>query len=224
MRILVAEDEKKIALLLRKGLAEQGYAVDVCHNGDEALALATSEPYDAIILDIMLPGRDGLSVLRQLREKKMNTPVMFLTARGDVSERVEGLNLGADDYLAKPFAMDELIARLRALLRRATGEKLSYYKVADLTMNLVSREVSRNSRKIELTSREFNLLEYLVRTPGQVFTRTQIHERVWEYHFDPGTNLVDVYINRLRRKIDDGEPLKLIQTVRGVGYCVKLQS
>jgi DNA-binding response OmpR family regulator len=222
MRILVAEDEKKIARLLRKGLVEQGYAVDVCHVGDEALSMASSEPYDAVILDIMLPGRDGLSVLRTLREKKMAVPVMFLTARGEVSERVEGLNVGADDYMAKPFAMDELLARLRALLRRVTGEKLSFYKVADLTLNLVSREVTRATRKVELTTREFNLLEYLMRSPGQIFTRTQIHERVWEYHFDPGTNLVDVYIQRLRRKIDDGEAVKLIQTVRGVGYCVKL--
>ncbi|MGB8170344.1 MAG: response regulator transcription factor [Chthoniobacteraceae bacterium] len=222
MRILVAEDEKKIARLIRKGLAEQGYAVDVCHRGDEALEMGSTQPYDAIILDIMLPGRDGLSVLRVLRDKKIVTPVMFLTARGEVSERVEGLNLGADDYLAKPFAMDELLARLRALLRRASGEKLSFYKIGDLTTNLVSREVTRGARKIELTTREFNLLEYFMRTPGQVFTRTQIHERVWEYHFDPGTNLVDVYIQRLRRKIDDGEPVKLIQTVRGVGYCVKL--
>ena len=222
MRILVAEDEKKIALLIQKGLTDQGYNVDVCHNGDEALTMASSEPYDAVILDIMLPGRDGLSVLRLLREKKMAVPVMFLSARGEVSERIEGLDLGADDYLAKPFAMDELIARLRALLRRATGEKLSFYKIGDLTMNLVSREVTRNTRRVDLTTREFNLLEFLMRTPGQVFTRTQIHERVWEYHFDPGTNLVDVYIQRLRRKVDDGEPAKLIQTVRGVGYCVKV--
>jgi DNA-binding response OmpR family regulator len=221
MRILVAEDEKKIARLIQKGLADQGYTVDVCHRGDEALTLASTEPYDAVILDIMLPGRDGLSILRQLRNLKMSVPVMFLTARGEVSERIEGLDLGADDYLAKPFAMDELVARLRALFRRVTGEKLSFYKVGDLTMNLVSRVVTRNTRKVDLTTREFNLLEYLMRTPGQVFTRTQIHERVWEYHFDPGTNLVDVYIQRLRRKIDDGEPGKLIQTVRGVGYCVK---
>lgn len=222
MRILVAEDEKKIASLIRKGLAEQGYTVDVCYRGDDALGLAVSEPFDAVILDIMLPGRDGLSILRVMREKKMAVPVMFLTARGEISERVEGLDLGADDYLAKPFAMDELIARVRALLRRASGEKLSFYKVGDLTMNLVSREVLRSARKIELTNREFNLLEYLMRTPAQVFTRTQIHERVWEYHFDPGTNLVDVYIQRLRRKVDDGEPMKLIHTVRGVGYCVRV--
>ena len=221
MKLLVIEDEKKIATLLQKGLREQGYAVDLTHDGNEGLSRASSEPYDAIVLDMMLPGRDGLSVLRTLRDRKITTPVMVLTARGEVSERVEGLNTGADDYMAKPFAMDELVARLRALMRRVTGENISLYKVGDLTMNLVSREVTRGSRKIELTAREFRLLEYLMRSPGQVLTRTQIIERVWEYHFDPGTNLVDVYIQRLRRKIDDGEEVKMIQTVRGVGYCIK---
>jgi two-component system, OmpR family, response regulator len=221
MKLLVIEDEKKIANLLQKGLKEQGYAVDVCHDGNEGLEKATKQPYDAIILDIMLPGRDGLSVLRTLRERKVTTPVMILTARGELTERVEGLNLGADDYLAKPFAMDEMLARLRALMRRVTGESISLYKVGDLTMNLVSREVTRGTRKIELTAREFRLLEYLMRSPGQVLTRTQIIERVWEYHFDPGTNLVDVYIQRLRRKVDDEEPVKMIQTVRGVGYSIR---
>ena len=221
MHILIVEDEKKIATLLQKGLREQGYAVDLTHDGNEGLTRASSEPYDAIVLDMMLPGRDGLSVLRTLRDRKITTPVMVLTARGEVSERVEGLNTGADDYMAKPFAMDELVARLRALMRRVTGENISLYKVGDLAMNLVSREVTRGSRKIELTAREFRLLEYLMRSPGQVLTRTQIIERVWEYHFDPGTNLVDVYIQRLRRKIDDGEEIKMIQTVRGVGYCIK---
>jgi heavy metal response regulator len=221
MKLLVIEDEKKIANLLQKGLKEHGYVVEVCFDGNEGLERASTHPYDAIILDIMLPGRDGLSLLRTLRERKITTPVMILTARGEVNERVEGLNIGADDYLAKPFAMDELVARLRALLRRVTGETISLYKVGDLTMNLVSREVIRGKRKIDLTAREFRLLEYLMRSPGQVMTRTQIIERVWEYHFDPGTNLVDVYIQRLRRKIDDGEDLKMIQTVRGVGYCIK---
>jgi two-component system OmpR family response regulator len=223
MKLLVIEDEKKIANLLQKGLREQGYSVDLSHDGNEGLDRATSEPYDAIVLDIMLPGRDGLSLLRTLRDRKITTPVMILTARGEVSERVEGLNTGADDYLSKPFAMDELVARLRALMRRVTGENISLYKVGDLTMNLVSREVVRGTRKIELTAREFRLLEYLMRSPGQVLTRTQIIERVWEYHFDPGTNLVDVYIQRLRRKIDDGEDIKMIQTVRGVGYCIKAE-
>ncbi len=221
MKLLVIEDEKKIANLLQKGLKEHGYVVEVCYDGNEGLERASGHPYDAIILDIMLPGRDGLSLLRTLRERKITTPVMILTARGEVNERVEGLNIGADDYLAKPFAMDEMVARLRALLRRVTGETISLYKVGELSMNLVSRDISRGKRKIELTAREFRLLEYLMRSPGQVMTRTQIIERVWEYHFDPGTNLVDVYIQRLRRKIDDGEELKMIQTVRGVGYCIK---
>lgn len=221
MRILVVEDEKKIANLLRRGLLEQGFDVDLSHHGDEAFDLAALNPYDAIVLDVMLPGRDGLSIVRGLRERKIGTPVLLLTARGEVSERVEGLNVGADDYLTKPFALDEVVARLRALVRRASGEKLSFYRVGDLTLHLLTREATRGTRKVELTSREFNLLECLMRSPEQVFTRSQIHERVWDYHFDPGTNLVDVYIQRLRRKIDDGEPQKIIHTVRGVGYCVK---
>ena len=221
MKLLVIEDEKKIANLLQKGFREQGYEVDISANGEEGLERASSNPYDAIIIDVMLPGRDGLSVLRTLRERKVTTPVMIVTARGDVSERVEGLNLGADDYIAKPFSMDEVIARIRALIRRVTGETISLYKVGDLTMNLVKREIMRGNRRIDLTSREFRLLEHLMRAPGQVVTRTQIIERVWEYHFDPGTNLVDVYIQRLRRKVDDGEETKLIQTVRGVGYCIE---
>lgn len=224
MRILVVEDEKKIASLLRRGLREQGFTVDVLENGIEAYEQASTQPYDTMVLDIMLPGRDGLSVLRQLRENGILTPVLLLTARGEVNERIEGLNLGADDYLSKPFSMDEVTARVRALLRRATGEKLSLYKLGDLTMNLVSREIFRGKRKVDLTTREFGLLEYLISTPGQVFTRTQIQERVWDYHFDPNTNLVDVYIQRLRRKVDDGETVKLIHTVRGVGYCMKAEA
>jgi DNA-binding response OmpR family regulator len=172
----------------------------------------------------MLPGVDGLSVLREVRERGITTPILLLTARGDVSERIEGLNLGADDYLPKPFAMDELIARLRALLRRASGEKLSFYKVGDLALNLLSREVLRGKRKVELTKREFALLEFLIRSPGQVLTRTQIQQHVWDYQFDPQTNLVDVYIQRLRRKVDEGEETRLIHTVRGVGYCVKSEA
>ncbi len=220
MKLLVVEDEKKIANLINNGLREQGYTVDVFHDGVEGLRQATSEPYDAIVLDIMLPGLDGLSVLRSLREKKIATPVMILTARGEVNERVDGLNAGADDYMSKPFSMDELVARLRALMRRVTGESISFYKAGDLSMNLVSREVLRGARKVVLTPREFRLLEYLMRAADQVLTRTQIIERVWEYHFDPGTNLVDVYIQRLRRKIDDGETHKMLQTIRGVGYSI----
>jgi len=223
VRILVVEDEKKIANLLRRSLVEHGFDVELCHHGDDAFELAAAAPYDAIVLDVMLPGRDGLSVVRGLRERKIATPVLLLTARGELSERIEGLNLGADDYLTKPFAIDEVVARIRALIRRASGEKLSFYRVGDLTLRLLEREALRGTRRIELTKREFNLLECLMRSPGQVFTRSQIHERVWDYHFDPGTNLVDVYIQRLRRKVDDGETLKLIHTIRGVGYCVKTE-
>ena len=197
-----------------------GFTVDISGDGEDGFERATKTPYDAIVIDIMLPKRDGLSVLKMLRTRKMTAPVMIITARGDVNERVEGLNLGADDYMAKPFSMDEVVARIRALVRRVTGETITLYKVGDLMMNLVTREVSRGSRRINLTVREFRLLEHLMRLPGQVVTRTQLIERVWEYHFDPGTNLVDVDIQRLRRKIDDGEDVKLIQTVRGVGYCV----
>jgi len=221
MKLLVIEDEAKIASLLKKGLQEQGFQVDISGDGEDGLDRATTTPYDAIVIDIMLPKRDGLSVLKTLRTRKVTAPVMIITARGDVNERVEGLNLGADDYMAKPFSMDEVVARVRALVRRVTGETITLYKVGDLMMNLVTREVLRGTRRISLTAREFRLLEHLMRLPGQVVTRTQLIERVWEYHFDPGTNLVDVYIQRLRRKIDDGEEVKLIQTVRGVGYCVR---
>jgi DNA-binding response OmpR family regulator len=220
MKLLVIEDEAKIASLLKKGLQGQGFTVDISGDGEDGFERATKTPYDAIVIDIMLPKRDGLSVLKMLRTRKVTAPVMIITARGDVNERVEGLNLGADDCMAKPFSMDEVVARIRALVRRVTGETITLYKVGDLMMNLVTREVSRGSRRINLTVREFRLLEHLMRLPGQVVTRTQLIERVWEYHFDPGTNLVDVDIQRLRRKIDDGEDVKLIQTVRGVGYCV----
>ena len=221
MKLLVIEDETKIASLLKKGLQEQGFQVDISGDGEDGLERATTTPYDAIVIDIMLPKRDGLSVLKAMRLRKVTAPVMIITARGDVNERVEGLNLGADDYMAKPFSMDEVVARIRALVRRVTGETITLYKVGDLIMNLVTREILRGARRVNLTVREFRLLEHLMRLPGQVVTRTQLIERVWEYHFDPGTNLVDVYIQRLRRKIDDGEDVKLIQTVRGVGYCVK---
>ena len=175
--------------------------------------------FDAVVLDIMLPGRDGLSVLRVLRERSNAVPVLILTARGEVSEKVEGLDLGADDYLAKPFSIDELVARLRALLRRRSGE-IILYRVQDLNLDLATRVVRRGARRIDLTTREFGLLECLMRAPGRVFSRTQLCQQVWEYQFDPESNLVDVYIQRLRRKIDDGEPSKLIQTVRGAGYRI----
>jgi DNA-binding response OmpR family regulator len=221
MRILIAEDEKKIAAFVRKGLNEVGFNTMVCHRGDDALHLATTERFDAVVLDVMLPGRDGLSVLRQLREQRNGVPVILLTAREGLSERVEGLNLGADDYITKPFSIEELIARLRAVWRRLSGEGLSLLQIADLTLNLTTREVRRAGAKIELTVREFALLEYLMRSPGRVHTRTQLCEHVWDYHFDPGTNVVDVGIQRLRRKIDDGHAVALVHTVRGVGYTLK---
>jgi two-component system, OmpR family, response regulator len=221
VRILIAEDEKKIAAFVRKGLSEVGFNATVCHRGDDALHLASTESFDAIVLDIMMPGRDGLSVLRQLREQRNRVPVILLTAREGLSERVEGLNLGADDYITKPFSIEELIARLRAVWRRLSGEGLSLLQLGDLTLSLTTREVRRAGKKIELTTREFALLEYLMRSPGRVHTRTQLCEHVWDYHFDPGTNVVDVGIQRLRRKIDDGHAVPLVQTVRGVGYTLK---
>jgi two-component system, OmpR family, response regulator len=220
MRILVVEDEAKMAAFLRKGLSEQGMAVDVCLDGEEAYQLARTSPFDLIILDIMLPGRDGLSILKNLRREGNNVPVILLTARGEPFERVEGLELGADDYLAKPFYIDELVARVRTIIRRAAGQGAHLYEVEDLTMNLTTREVRRANEAIELTPREFSLLECLVRSPGRVLSRVQICDQVWSYDFDPGTNLVDVYVQRLRSKIDKRHELKLIHTVRGVGYKV----
>lgn len=221
MKVLVVEDEKKIASLLKKGLEAQGFVVDLALNGEDGYALATTRPYDVLVLDIMLPGRDGLSILRNLRERKVALPVILLTARSELNERLEGLNLGADDYLAKPFHIEELIARIHAVARRAAGTAQSILTVADLTMNLLTREVRRAGQRIELTAREFSLLEHLMRSPGRVLTRVEICERVWEYNFDPGTNLVDVYIQRIRKKVDGEFPEKLIETIRGVGYRIK---
>ena len=221
MRVLVVEDEKKTASFIRKALQAEGFAVDVCHNGDDALAAATLTPFDGVVLDIMLPGRDGLSVLRQLRERKNATPVLLLSARGEVNERVEGLDAGADDYLPKPFALVELVARVRALGRRAGEPKSTVLRLADLTLDTITRQAQRNGVAFELTTREYRLLEFLLRSAGRICGRMAILEKVWDYSFDPGTNLVDVYIKRLREKIDaDFEP-KLLHTVRGVGYVMK---
>jgi two-component system OmpR family response regulator len=224
MKVLVIEDEKKIASFIRKGLEATGFVVDMSHDGDEGYTLATTRPYDAVILDIMLPGRDGLSILRNLRERKMAVPVILLTARGELNERLEGLNLGADDYLTKPFYIEELIARLHVVTRRASGTGQSILAVADLTVNLLTRQVVRGGREIDLTAREFSLLEHLTRSPGRVLTRPQICERVWSYDFDPGTNLVEVYIQRLRKKVDAEGEDRLIETIRGVGYRMKPDS
>jgi heavy metal response regulator len=221
MRVLIVEDEKKTAAFIRKALQAEGFAVDICGNGDDALAAATTTDFDGIVLDIMLPGRDGLSVLRQLRERKIATPVLLLSARGEVNERVEGLNLGADDYLPKPFVIAELVARVRALGRRGGESKSTVMRVADLTLDTVSHRAQRGGKTFELTSREFRLLEFLMRNTGRICGRMSIIEKVWDYDFDPGTNLVDVYIKRLREKIDDGFEPKLLQTVRGIGYVMK---
>lgn len=220
MKVLLVEDDRKIASFVKKGLKEQGFIVDVCEDGDEGYACAASQSYNVIVLDIMLPGRDGLSILRRLREEKNSVPVILLTARSALNERVEGLNLGADDYLCKPFYMEELLARIHALTRRASGEQISLMQAGDLVINLISREVRLGKEQVDLTAREFSLLELMMRSPGRVFTRTQILEHVWGYDFDPQTNVIDVYVRRLRSKIDVDPAHPLIETVRGVGYRI----
>ncbi|MDO8445748.1 MAG: response regulator transcription factor [Deltaproteobacteria bacterium] len=223
MRILVVEDEKKVASFIKKGLEEESYAVDVSYEGEEGCYLAETNPYDLIILDLMLPKKNGLSILKELRDKGINTPILLLTAKGSVEDRVAGLNAGADDYLAKPFVFAELLARVRSLLRRG-GEKSPVLKFADLTMDPVTRRVTRGVVDIELTSKEYALLEYFMRRPNQVLTRTMISEHVWESDFDTFTNVIDVYVNYLRNKIDKGNEKKLIHTIRGVGYILKEQN
>lgn len=217
MKVLVVEDEKRIANFIRKGLEEQGFVVECSADGNEAYFLATTQQYDAIVLDIMLPGRDGLSILQNLRKQANGVPVLVLTARSELGERIEGLNLGADDYMTKPFYVEELVARLHALVRRVSGERLIILQAGELSVNLVSREVKVGSAPVRLTVREFNLLEYLMRSPGRVLTRTQILEHVWGYDFDIETNLIDVHIQRMRKKLGPGIA-PMIETVRGVGY------
>ncbi|HEY5041143.1 MAG TPA: response regulator transcription factor [Verrucomicrobiae bacterium] len=221
MRVLVVEDERKTASFVRKALQAESFAVDVMANGEDALLAAAGTPFDVIILDIMLPGRDGLSVLRLLRERKNTTPVLLLSARGEVNERVEGLNAGADDYLPKPFELSELVARVRALTRRGGENKSTTLDAADLTLDTLTRKAQRGGTEIELTAREYRLLEFLMRSAGQLCGRMMILEKVWDYDFDPGTNLVDVYVRRLREKIDASFEPKLIHTVRGSGYVLK---
>ena len=217
MKVLVVEDEARIAGFIKKGLEEQGFLVEVCSDGDEGYQLASTQQYDAIVLDIMLPGRDGLSILQNLRKRANGVPVLLLTARTELGERVEGLNLGADDYMTKPFYIEELIARLHALSRRASGERASILQSGPLRVDLLEREVFVDDAAVRLTTREFNLLEYLMRSPGRVLTRTQILEHVWGYDFDIATNLIDVHIQRLRKKLG-ADASALIETVRGVGY------
>jgi DNA-binding response OmpR family regulator len=222
MRVLVVEDEPKMASFIRRALEAENLAVDVVGTGEDALAAALATRFDAMVLDIMLPGRDGLSVLRELRSRRNTVPVLLLSARGQVEERIDGLDAGADDYLPKPFALGELSARVRALGRRSSGEMhLLLLKLADLTVDTITREVRRAGKKIDLSVREYRLLEFLLRSQGRVCGRMQILEKVWDYNFDPGTNLVDVYVRRIRDKIDhDFEP-KLLHTIRGTGYMMK---
>ncbi len=221
MRVLVVEDERKTASFIRKALQAEGYAVDVCATGNDALGAPSATPYDAVVMDIMLPGPDGLTIVRRWRQAHQQVPVLLLSARGEVNERVEGLDAGADDYLPKPFALTELAARVRALTRRTTENRGATLKVADLLLDTVTRRGRRGPRDIELTSREYRLLEYLMRSAGRLCGRMMILEKVWDYDFDPGTNLVDVYIKRLREKIDSGFETKLLHTIRGSGYMLK---
>ncbi|MEI7850757.1 MAG: response regulator transcription factor [Kiritimatiellales bacterium] len=217
MKVLLVEDEKKIASFVRKGLEAQGFSVTVSDNGDKASDLALDGSFDVILLDIMLPGRDGLSILKELRGRRNTVPVILLTARSEMNQRVEGLNLGADDYITKPFFMDELLARLRAVVRRTSGDTLSVLHAGPLMLNLITRQAKYGDEEIIFAPREFSLLEHLMRSPGMVFTRTQLLEQVWGYGFDPQTNLVEVCIRRIREKIDRGGK-QFIETVRGVGY------
>ncbi|MBK8971766.1 MAG: response regulator transcription factor [Hahellaceae bacterium] len=223
MRILVVEDDKEVASYLSKGLKESGNVVDVASDGKQGLQLASSESYDVLIIDRMLPGLDGLSLIRTLRGEGSVVPVLVLSALGEVDDRVQGLKAGGDDYLVKPFSFSELLARLEALMRRVQHEssQVTALKVADLEMDLLARTVKREGQKIDLQPREFRLLEYFMRNPGQVLTRTMLLEKVWDYHFDPQTNVIDVHISRLRSKIDKDFEHPLLHTIRGAGYVLR---
>jgi DNA-binding response OmpR family regulator len=221
MRILVVDDDRRLCAVIKRGLLEEAYAVDLAYDGEEGEYLAEVNPYDLIILDIMLPIKDGIEVCQELRTKKVNTPILMLTAKDTVEDRVRGLDTGADDYLVKPFAFNELLARVRALLRREGMSKSPELRVGDLTLNTLTRQVRRGQRPVELTTKEYVILEYFMRHPNVVVTRTMIEEHAWDYDFDSLSNLVDVYIRRLRRKIDNESKDSLIQTVRGAGYRLK---
>lgn len=224
MRVLIAEDDQVIADFVSHGLREAGYAVDVASTGPDALRKALDGGYDAAVVDVMLPGLDGLSVIEQLRAKKQQTPVLILSARHTVDDRVKGLQAGGDDYLTKPFAFAELLARLQALVRRSSAGTTEPTKltVGNLSLDLLSRKVERGGQPLDLRPREFSLLEYLMRHPGRVLSKTMILSHVWGYNFDPGTNVVDVLVSRLRDKVDEGFDTKLIHTVRGAGYVLKV--
>ncbi|WP_374448611.1 response regulator transcription factor [Stella sp.] len=222
MKILVIEDDREAAAYLVKGLEESGYVVDHAATGTDGLFLASSQPYDALVVDRMLPGMDGLTIIETLRRQGKSTPVLILSAMGEVDDRVKGLKAGGDDYLAKPYAFAELLARLEAVLRRGqAGQPTTRLVVGDLEMDLLARTVKRHGQLIDLLPREFRLLECLMRHAGQVVTRTMLLEKVWDYHFDPQTNVIDVHVSRLRQKIDRGFDHPLLHTVRGAGYCLR---
>lgn len=221
MKILVIEDEKKVAGFIQQGLREEHYEIDLAYDGDEGLEKAIAGGYDGIILDLMLPGRDGISVLRELRGRGDNTPVLILTAKGTTQDKITGLDSGADDYLAKPFHFEELTARIRSLLRRSSVEKTTQVKVGDLVLDTISRKAKRGAQEIELTTREYALLEYLMRNTDRVLSRSVITQHVWNYNFAVDSNLVDVYINRLRNKVEVDGASRIIHSIRGVGYIMR---
>jgi two-component system, OmpR family, copper resistance phosphate regulon response regulator CusR len=222
MRILIIEDEKKVAQFIKKGFQSEAYSVDIALDGERGSYLAQTGEYDAIILDIMLPKKNGIEVLKETREAKIQTPILMLSAKSDIEDRVLGLNMGADDYLPKPFAFSELLARVRSLMRRVGGEKSFELSVGDLHVDIAARKVTRNSKEIILTNKEYELLEFLLRNKNRVLSRVILQEHVWDINFDTDTNIVDVLVNRLRKKIDDQHKLKLIETIRGVGYQIKV--
>ncbi len=221
MKILVVEDEKKVAAFIKKGLEEDNFKVELAYDGEKGEERATESTFDLIILDILMPKKDGLTMLEELRAKHISTPVLMITAKGSVEDKVRGLDSGADDYLVKPFAIAELLARVRSLLRRGGLEKLTTLAIANLTLDLVSHKAIRGGKTIELTAKEYTLLEYFMRNTNKVLSRTIISEHIWNYNFDTGTNIIDVYINHLRNKVDGEFEKKLIHTVRGVGYMMK---
>ncbi len=224
MRLLVVEDDKKIASFLERGLQEAGFSVDICHDGLDGLSLALTEPYEAAVIDIMLPGLDGLSLIERIRERGIQTPVLILSARQSVDDRVEGLQRGGDDYMVKPFSFNELLARIQALLRRGQkGGETGTLTVGELQLDPLKREVRRQGEKIDLPAKEYALLELLMRNPGRVLSKTSILERIYEYNFDPQTNVIDVLVCRLRNRVDKGYGVKLIHTVRGMGYVLRAE-
>lgn len=222
MRILIIEDEKHLAEILKKGLEENGFTVDMSFDGEEGLYMAETYPYDAVLLDIMLPRVDGLTILDNLRKKEMDVPVLLITAKGEVEERVKGLNIGADDYIAKPFDFSELLARLKAVIRRSKGKPSPIIKIGDLIIDTNSRTVKRAEKEIKLSATEYKILEYLAINSGRVVSRTELIDHIYDFEFDLDSNVIDVYINYIRNKIDKGSNKQLIQTMRGVGYVLKV--